>query len=346
MNCPTCGTQITPGNKFCRACGTAVPLPIAGVVANAAASANAAPSASGPLRRNIIAGIAGVVAAMGAGLAYLSRSSLPFGTPPTETPRPTTAPVATSTPPPPPPTVAPVAPTSTIGSRRLIVDASDRGQFQTITAAVQAATPQDTVVIRPGVYRESVRVEKDINIVSEGGRTKVFVEGIDLEEAFDFRSGSASLTGITARYVGPKHPELGVGAITVRGGTPVIEDCDFTTSAGAAVYVSGSTSHPILRNCILHDSTTAGISFFSQGSGTIEGCSISGNATAGIWAEGGGTVSVRDSQIRDCKTYGVHIHDHARGTFIGNTLSGNGMGAWFIGPDAGQVSRTGNKPNA
>ena len=233
-----------------------------------------------------------------------------------------------------PPTPAPSGP------KRLIVDASGSGDYTTIASAILGARPQDTIVLRPGTYTESLRINNDVRIVGEGGRSKVIVE-VWGANVFWFTAGSATLTGMTIRGVGTGSS----GAISVTGGTPVIEDCDLTSKTGTAVYILQAGANPVIRNCTIRDSGVCGVSVFEQGQGTIEKCVISGNANAGVGISTGGNPTVRDCEIRDGKSVGVRVSRQGQGTFTGNTLAGNALGAWDITATAGNVVRTENTPN-
>ena len=327
MTCAKCGGALEAGKRFCGECGT----PVAGVP----------PAAS---RRGLFFGIGGV--AIGSGLTYLvtrgpSASSLATPTLAPTIPVPTRAPAA------PAPTMAP-APAS---SKRLVVDASGSGDYKTIDGANFNAKAGETIVVRPGTYRESLKIKSDVRIVGEGGRSKVIVESAGLP-VFSFTAGSATLTGLTIRIVGTgivingQHYR-GWGAINVEGGTPVIEDCDLTSSAGPAVHISGAGANPVIRNCTIRDSLGHGV-VVGEGQGTIEKCVIRDNTGAGVWIGDGGNPAVRDCEIRDNKAAGVCIWLKGQGTFTGNTLKGNARGAWDIWdiePTAGRVTRTGNTPN-
>jgi len=50
--------------------------------------------------------------------------------------------------------------------------------------------------------------------------------------------------------------------------------------------------------------------------------------------------------VRDSGYEAIWVYEKGRGTFTGNTLTGNARGAWDIEPTAGNVVRTGNMPNA
>ena len=207
--------------------------------------------------------------------------------------------------------------------KRLIVDASGSGDYRTIASAVLAARPEDTIVLRPGTYKEVVEIDRDVRIVGEGGRSKVIVEAASGDTVFGFLSGSAKLTGVTIQYMGPKDPEGGISAISVTGGTPMIEDCDLTSSAGPAVYILGAGANPVIRNCTMRNSSGSGVYVYNQGQGTIEKCVISGNTGAGVLIKTGGNPVMRDCEIRDGQGPGVWVYEQGQGTIERCVISGN-----------------------
>ena len=380
MKCTKCGNALHAGERFCGECGTAVAgvppaasrrdifLGIGGtaiVASGLTYLVTRGPSASSPATPTLAPTIPvptrapSLPAATAAQMAPTIVAARPTATAVPPTPEPPTAtavpptpepPTATAVPPTPPPPAIAVPPTATwvpptpasSGPKRLIVDASGSGDYRTIASAILGARPQDTIVLRPGTYKESLSINRDVRIVGEGGQSKVIVEGAPGAHVFGFTAGSATLTGMTIRILGSG---LSTGAITVRAGTPVIEDCDLTSSAGAAVYILGATANPVIRNCTMRNSRDSGV-VYEQGQGTIEQCVIAGNALMGVQIRTGGNPVVRDCEIRDNKGYGVSVLEQGQGTFTGNTLTGNANGAWYIAPTAGRVTRTGNTPNA
>jgi hypothetical protein len=75
-------------------------------------------------------------------------------------------------------TLALLASSLSASAATLTVDVSGGGQFKSITAAIDKAGAGDTILVKPGVYREAVRPKSHLRIVSEKGatRTSVFVE--------------------------------------------------------------------------------------------------------------------------------------------------------------------------
>ena len=222
--------------------------------------------------------------------------------------------------------------------RRLVVDASGSGDYPTIASAILGARPQDTIVLRPGTYKESLTIRNDVRIVGEGGRSKVIVEGAPGQGAvFEFTAGSATLTGLTIRVVGTG---TGTSAIAVTGGTPVIEDCDLTSSAGPAVYIIGAGANPVIRNCTMRNSSGSGVVvFYQQGQGTIEKCLISGNARSGVEIRTGGNPTVRDCEIRDNNSSGVSVFDQGQGTIEKCLISGNALSGVQISEGGNPTAR-------
>ena len=241
-----------------------------------------------------------------------------------------------------PPTPTRVQPTSTaFGPKRLIVDQYGGGEFRSIQSAIDESKRGDIIVLRPGSYRESLTLTRDVEIRGDGGRSKVRVEA-ESRTVFTVTGGSAVLSGMTISVGG--FGGLSPSAVDVRSGTPVIKDCDLVSVPGNAVTISGASSNPVFRNSTIHSSRYAGVLVQQMGKGTFELCEISDNNVAGIETTTGGNPVVRSCEITGNRL-GIYIHDGGRGMFDANELSGNAFGPWIISPDAGSFSREGNIPN-
>ena len=209
------------------------------------------------------------------------------------------------------------------GSRRVIVDGSGRGDFNTIESAYFNAKAGETIVVRPGTYRVSLGIDRNVRIVGEGGRSKVIVQGTAGAHVFTVTSGSATLVGMTIRVTGPGPAGQDWSAIAIRGGLPLIGDCDLTSSAGSAVHIFNSTTNPTVRNCTFRGSRDHGVLVSDRGRATIEKCAFFGNAGSGVATMRGGNPIVRDCEIRDGKGSGVMVFDQGKGTIEKCVISGN-----------------------
>lgn len=150
-------------------------------------------------------------------------------------------------------------------------DGSPSAPFCTVSAAVAAAAPGDTVRIRPGTYVGALAVAQDIRLIGEAG------------------------AGATVIHAG------GPSALTVAPNTAVIvEGLSLTGSRTTCVVNSGALT---LRRCAVRDNTvangaftafTAGIdSSFATGALRLEGTTVENNRSTapGPNPSGGGMVA-------------------------------------------------------
>lgn len=324
MQCTQCATPIRVGARFCSKCAHPV-------------STTATPS-----RRRLYMGIAGGAAiAAGIGAGYARTARVPFWAPatPTQVPRATVMATTTAL----PPTATPVPPTPTAGPRRVVVDASGAGDYRSIGSAILGVKPGDTILIRAGTYKENLQVDRDVDIVGEGGSSKVIIEGEGGGAVATFANGSATVTGLSIRLSSGGPADKTFGAVLVLAGAPTFDQCDVTSSAGTAIFIVGATAKPVIRNCTVRDSRDNGIFILDDGGGTIERCRVSGNGSAGVMTKSGGDPTVRECELRDNKQAGIAILESGRGTFIGCTITG--INPWVVSPGS-RVVRQGNSPNA
>ena len=205
------------------------------------------------------------------------------------------------------------------GGNLLIVDASGSGQFRSIGSALLRATHLDVIAVHPGTYKESVTITGDMHIVGVGGRSNVVVESASGQDAFTFKGGRSTLGGLTIRALGSVPAE---NAINVMDGTPVIEDCELT-SYSFVVYVTGTTAHPTIRNCMIRGGNASGVLISGQGRGTIEECIIIENNYAGIAVSEQAFAFVHACEIRDNRGCGIFAYEKGSGTIEHCLIRGN-----------------------
>jgi len=132
-----------------------------------------------------------------------------------------------------------------------VVVADGSGQYRTIAEAVEAAEDGDTVVVRPGIYRESVVIAKDITLRGEGDRDEIIIESpaelpdlIDprAEDPFALRLDGSSATVLNLTFRGP------ASAIDIRGGSPWIENVAVIDVAGDGISIVDGSAPEIHRS--------------------------------------------------------------------------------------------------
>ncbi|WP_276374993.1 S8 family serine peptidase [Chryseolinea sp. H1M3-3] len=164
----------------------------------------------------------------------------------------------------------------TVGPKKFEVP----GIYQTIQAAINAASDGDIITVSPGVYYENIDfIGKDISVVSLYHSTgdssyieKTIIDGSKPVNAtkgtvVTFVSGetaSALLSGFTIRKgSGTSNTYSGGGGILSVGSSPVLQNLvikenTVAAGSGAGIFVSGGM--PTLKNLILKDNrNSAGI---------------------------------------------------------------------------------------
>jgi len=146
----------------------------------------------------------------------------------------------------------------------IVVDQAGGGDFTTIAEAVAVAEDGDTVLVKPGVYSESVTITRSIELrgedpaetIVQAGADCVFDEeadattcepGVPLYDGFWYEPSPYGLllddTDAHVRDLGFRFEGTGVSGIVVNGGAPVISGVVYDTDdAINNVYIHGGSA--------------------------------------------------------------------------------------------------------
>jgi len=84
-------------------------------------------------------------------------------------------------------------------SPSIIVDQRGNGHFTTIRAALKAAKNNDRIVVRPGTYREELKLSKPIELVADGPIKQVIIESRRTGNCMLVEADEATVRGFTFR---------------------------------------------------------------------------------------------------------------------------------------------------
>ncbi len=218
-------------------------------------------------------------------------------------------------------------------SRELIVSPSGAGHYRTISEAIRIAPVNATIRVMPGVYRESLVLDKAVEILGMGTVEEIIVENTDAP-CLLMQTESASVLGLTLRgragLSGNKHY-----AVDIPEGELILEGCDITSDSLACVAIHGSQANPTISNCQIHDGKEGGIYVFDQGQGRIENCDIYSNTGAGVWITKEGTPVIFRCQIHDQVSHsGIYIDENGLGQVKDCDIFGNAYAGVFIKKDS------------
>jgi F-box protein 11 len=214
-----------------------------------------------------------------------------------------------------------------------------RAQLITITEAVARAPGGARILISPGHYRESVVIDKPLELIGDGLRDDIIIETAG-PEPLVFDTNIGVVRNLTLRQRQAKAVDY---CIWIKQGRLELEDCDLSSTGLACLAVIDNADPRVRRNRI-HDCKGAGIHVHDQGRGTFEDNELFGNAGAGIRVENGGHPTVRRNRIVGNRRAGTQVGEGGAGLFENNDLRGNADKPWDIHPSAeAQVKRVRNR---
>lgn len=223
-----------------------------------------------------------------------------------------------------------LAPTVKTDPPTLVIDPLYRCDYATITAALKAAEPGTRILVRPGLYKESIVIDKPVEIIGDGERSEIIIQLV----------GNPAILSKTD--IG-RVANLTLNDIRIEQGRLEIEDCDISSKGNICVQILNDAD-PILRRCHIHDGPAAGVLICNNGKGLIEHNEIFSNAQGGIIINTTKNPILRFNRISKNGWSGVRICDGGGGIIEDNDLQGNTKGAWYIEEGcAANVQRRGNK---
>ncbi len=214
----------------------------------------------------------------------------------------------------------------------VIVDQNRLGDYATITEALEAVKAGTRILVRPGLYKESIVIDKTVSIIGDGDRNDIVIESFG-KSAVLFEANTGRLVNLTLRQAGSEGWHGGYG-VDIAQGRLIMEDCDISSQSESCVIIR-SFDDPRLRRCRIHDGKESGISFY--GNGTLEDNDIFANALAGVNIASGHT-TLRRNRITKNDEVGVKVQylrpgmRSGGGIFEDNDLRDNAGGAWEIHP--------------
>ncbi len=227
----------------------------------------------------------------------------------------------------------PVSSSPAIPSDAVIVAKIGPADYRTITSAIQNSPEGVQIVVRPGLYRESLVLDKAVEILGDGPIMDIVLESID-GPCLWMQTDYAVMRGLTLRsragMVGKE-----AYAVKIPQGRLVLENCDITSDSWACIAVHNTGTDPIIRSCFLHNSEEGGVCVYDNAQGTIIDCDIFANALSGVEILTGANPTVQSCRIHENQA-GVFVYENGQGTLIDCDI--------FANTHAGMVTLTGGNP--
>lgn len=200
-----------------------------------------------------------------------------------------------------------------------VVDQYLRGDFATIAMAIRAARPGDRILVRPGLYRESLVINKPLEIIGDGPVADIEIQVRDAD-AVQFAASIGRVANLTIRQAGGEGDWY---AVVILQGRLELEGCDISSRGVACVGIFYGAD-PRLRHNAIHDGAGFGVVVSGQSLGTLEDNDIFVHEERGVIIVNSSDPTLRRNAIRGNKRCGVAFETKGRGVLEDNDISGNG----------------------
>jgi hypothetical protein len=219
-------------------------------------------------------------------------------------------------------TIRPPSPTGApTGPRAHVVAADGTGDVRTVADGLAVAREGDTVLVRPGIYREHVVVARSVTLRGDPPASQVIIEFDASSPAVELSDGQVLPNAIlldganaTVEFLTIRGPDRGV-AVYVEGGSPKLDN--------VTIEMAGDPADPDRLAYRFTSGSTAIVSFSDVGGGilidrgaapTIESIGLDGP----LIVEGPGS----DPVIRGDALGDIRIRDGAAPTLTSSTITG------------------------
>jgi parallel beta-helix repeat protein len=168
--------------------------------------------------------------------------------------------------------------------------------YPTIQQAVNAASEDDTIIVRDGTYHENVNVNKSLTIHSENGSANCIVTAsVNTNHVFNVTEDYVNITGFTVENA--------------------------TDWPGAGIYLQS------VEHCNISDNNATnnyiGISLHSSSSNTLTGNTANSNTQVGIYLSSSSNSNTLTGNTASNNGWGIGLYSSSSNTLTDNTASNN-----------------------
>jgi hypothetical protein len=186
-----------------------------------------------------------------------------------------------------------------------VVSANGGGNFMSISEALRNVPANSRLLIREGLYRESLALDKNVEIEGDGAVGKIIVRSSN-QPCVSMRTERASVRGLTFEGRGKSFGKS-FFAVDVPRGELILENCDISSDTLSCAAIHGANANPFLKNCSIHNGADSGIYIFDNARASIEHCDVYHNANANIAITQGANPAVKNCRVFEGENGGIVV---------------------------------------
>jgi hypothetical protein len=170
------------------------------------------------------------------------------------------------------------------GQPTLVVSARGGERYSTIGDAIRDARPGARIIVRPGLYRECLVIDKPVEVFGDSAGGQAVIEGVN-SPCLLMKADQSVIQGLYLRGRAGRDGN-DYFAVEVSRGRLLLAGCDITSESSGCVSVHGPHANPIIKRCNIRDAEGYGIWVWDNAGATVEDCEIYNNAGAGVIVSG------------------------------------------------------------
>jgi len=186
-----------------------------------------------------------------------------------------------------------------------VVSAKGGGNFTSINEALRKVPANSRLLVREGLYQESIVLDKNVEIEGDGAFEKIVVKSTN-QSCVSMQTERAAIHGLTLQGRG-KSSGKAFFAVDIPRGELTLEKCDISSDTLSCVAIYGANANPLLKNCLVHDGADSGVYIFDNARASIESCDVYYNANANIAITQGANPAVKNCRIFEGKNGGIVV---------------------------------------
>lgn len=225
----------------------------------------------------------------------------------------------------------------TDASRAAIIHVPE--DYKSIQQAIDMAAPGDEVVVKEGVYRENLLIQKPLALKSEAGASSTLIQAADesrpsikIDKAVNATVAGFSATG-----------SLVAGVLTSGASNVTITGCQFTDN-GSGMIMHG-TSNSTLTDNISNSNTQYGLYMEKSHNNRIERNTASLNRDKGFFISNSDGNRIVANNVNLNSWDGIMLYASTGNTITGNKTLRNTYGIVISESNGNEVSDNTTIPN-
>lgn len=200
-------------------------------------------------------------------------------------------------------------------------------EYKTIKSALQAAKDGDTILVKPGIYKEAnIKITKSISLIGEGMPT---IDGDHIGEIITVGADNVTIDGFKIMNVGLSYTTEHAAVRVVKSNGFLIQNLEME-KIFFGIYLQRSSYGKVLNNKALGEAVTE----FNSGNGIhmwhCEHVEVSGNDVRhvrdGIYLEFSSFITIKDNFTLGSVRYGLHFMFSNDNKVYNNVFETNGAG--------------------